>query len=243
MNGKRMILILTALTVIFSLSAFVNPGGGGNVGDTAPRTITVTGSGKSYLTPDIATISIGVHSEDVDVVTALNDNTAKVQAVHTALTEFGVATNDIQTTNFSVYPSQQYGAMGEFVGMKYMVDNSVTITVRDLSKFGQILSSVIPKGANNIYGINFDASDRTKAMADAQDAAIKNARAQADEVAEAAGVKVGKVITISKSSSQPVPMYDGYGRGGGGMAEAAPAPISSGQLLVSVDVYITYEMQ
>lgn len=244
MKSRNILLILAALISVISLSAFVNPGGGANTGDTPTRTISVTGTGKSYLTPDIATINIGVHNEDADVAKALNDNTAKLQAVTDALKGFGVDPKDIQTTNFSVYPSQQYGPSGEMLDLKYAVDNTINITVRDLTKFGEILSTVISKGANNIFGITFDASDRTKAMSDARTAAITDAKSQADELAAAAGVGVGKVISISVSSSQPTPIYaDYYGKGGGGMAASPAAPVSSGQLLVTVDTYITYEIK
>jgi uncharacterized protein len=245
MKGKNILLIIAVLISMVSLSAFSFPaGGGGGSNDVAPiRTISVTGSGKSYLTPNLATISIGVHTEDPDVVKALNDNTAKLQAVSDALKGLGIAQKDIQTTNFSVYPSQQYGPNGEMKELKYAVDNTVTITARDLAKLGDILSKVISQGANNIYGITFDASDRAKALSDARLAAVGDAKAQANELAAAAGVTLGKVQGISVNTSQPVPMYSNYGMGGGGgMAAAAPAPISSGQLLVSVDVSITYEI-
>ncbi len=245
MKGKNILLIIAALVGILSLSAFSHPGGGNNTGEKPTRTISVTGTGKTYLTPDIATISIGVHNEDVNVSTALNDNTAKIQAVTDALKGFGVEIKDIQTTNFSVYPSQQYGPMGEMLDLKYAVDNTITITVRDLTQFGTILSTVISQGANNVYGINFDVSDRSTAIADARQAAINDAKVQAEELATAAGVKVGQVISISVNVSNPTPIYaDYYGRGGGmDYAAAAPAPVSSGQLLVTVDAYITYEMK
>jgi uncharacterized protein YggE len=125
-----------------------------------------------------------------------------------------------------------------------MVDNTVMITVRDLTKMGQILSTVVGEGANNIYGITFDVANREQALEDARKAAIADARVQADELAAAAGVQVGQVISINISSyTQPQPMYNyGYG-GGGGMAAAAPAPISSGQMIVTADASITYEMK
>jgi uncharacterized protein YggE len=241
MKGKYLILLAAAVLSVFSLTASVLPGGGTT---DIPRTISVSGTGKVYLTPDIATINVGVHTEDVDVGKALSDNTAAAQNVADALKGFGVDEKDIQTTNFSIYPNQTYGPAGEMLGIKYMVDNTVMITVRDLAKLGEILSSVVNEGANNIYGITFDVSDRTKALDDARKAAIADARLQADELAAAAGVTVGQVMSISVSNtSQPQPYYNmGYG-GGGGMAASAPAPVSSGQLIVTADAYITYEMK
>lgn len=240
MKVKHILLLVAALLGVFSLSAFVNPGGMAT--DDTPRTISVTGNGKAYLTPDIATINVGVHAENEDVAQALADNTSAAQSVADALAGFGVGPKDIQTTNFSVYPSQQYGSMGETLGVKYMADNTVLITVRDVGKLGDILSTVVSNGANNIYGINFDVADRSAALAEARKAAVADARKQAEALAKDAGVNIGQVVSLSVSSySQPTPMYSGYGMGGG--MDMAAAPISSGQLIVSVDAYITYEMK
>lgn len=246
MRAKYVLLLTAAIISVFGLSGFVSAGGGGGGGgiDPAPRTISVNGNGKSILTPDVASINVGVRTENVDVATALNENTALAKSVADSLKAFGVDMNDIQTTNFAIYPYQTYGPMGEMLELKYTVDNTVMITVRDLTKMGDILTSVVTKGANNIYGITFDVADRTSALSEARLAAIGNARTQAEALAEAAGVKLGKVISINISSSAPpVPMYNYYGgMGGGGGMEGAPAPISSGQLTVSVDVNITYEI-
>ncbi len=91
----------------------------------------------------------------------------------------------------------------------------------------------------------FDVSDRSSALKEARLSAMSDAQKQAEALAEASGVKLGKVTSISVSmSSPPVPMYNMYGGmgGGGGMDAAAPAPISGGQLTVSVDIYVTYEI-
>lgn len=242
MRNKIYPIMAAGFILILLLSAFTKAGGGPVT--EIPRTITVTGTGKTVLAPDIATINIGVHTENADVSAALAENNANAQKVRDALAGFGVKPEDIQTTNFSIYPNQQYGPQGEMLGIKYSVDNSVYITVRDLSKLGEVLTTTISSGANNIYGITFDVADREKAMSTARLAAVADAKTQAEELAAAAGVKVGKVMNLSVNATNPAPMYSngGYGGGGGAMA-AAPAPISSGQLIVTVDAYVTYEIQ
>lgn len=242
MKDKKALIITAGFIMILLMSGFTKAGGGPA---SNPRTITVTGSGRTVLTPDIATINVGVHTENEDVSTALAENNAKALAVRDALVELGVKPEDIQTTNFSIYPYQQYGPQGEMLGNKYSVDNTVYITVRDLTKLGEVLSTMVNQGANNIYGISFDVSDREKAMSEARLAAVADAKLQAAELAEAAGVKIGKVMNLSISSYNPVvPMYDSYGYGGGGGAMAAsPAPVSGGQLIIVVDAYVTYELQ
>jgi uncharacterized protein YggE len=241
MRNKKYLIITAGIIMILLFSAF-SKAGGGPVTD-IPRTISVTGTGKVTIVPDIATINVGVHTENEDVSAALAENNAKAMSVRDALVKFGVKAEDIQTTSFTIYPNQQYGPMGEMLGVKYAVDNSVFITVRDLTKMGEVLSTIVNQGANNIYGINFDVSDREKALKEARLAAIADAKLQADELAAAAGVKVGQVMSISISTTNlPIPMYADYGKGGGGAMAAAPAPISGGQLIISVDAYLSYEI-
>ncbi|NTV37962.1 MAG: SIMPL domain-containing protein [Anaerolineales bacterium] len=243
MKSKHTIFSASLLVVLL-LSAFLPAGGGGSTGDAYPRTITVTGNGKVVLAPDIATINVGVHTEDPDVAAALAQNTAKAREVVDTLGRLGVKPEDIQTVNFSIYPIDKYGPDGLMIGKYYSVDNTIYITVRDLARMGETLSAVVEGGANNIYGITFDVADRTKALSDARKAAVLDARAQADELAKLAGVTIARIQNLSISSyAQPVPMYaNGFG-GGGYMEAAAPVPVSGGQLVISIDAYVTYEIK
>jgi uncharacterized protein YggE len=206
------------------------------------RTLNVTGNGKVNLTPDIVYINVGVHTEGADVGEALEQNSQQSKKVAEALTKYGVEAKDIQTTAFNVYPQQQYGPMGEMLDIKYVVDNAVYVTVRDLNNLGAILDTVVKSGANNINGIQFDVLDRTAAMSQARKAAVDNAKAQAEELAAAAGAKLGDVQSINMSSySQP------YGptslKGDAAMVENASVPVSAGQIVLIVDVNVTYELK
>jgi uncharacterized protein len=209
------------------------------------RTISVNGTGKVYLTPDIAYVTIGVHTENKDAAQAVAQNNAQSVKVKEALTGMGVDAKDIQTSNFSIYPQQQYDQTGKPTGeINYVVDNQLYVTVRDLEKIGDLLDTVVKAGANNIYGIQFDVADRSKAQSEARKLAVADAQAQAQELAQAAGVTLGPVQTISTSSSQtPVPVYE---KGmGGGAAVAAPAtvPVSAGQMVLQADVYMVFAIQ
>jgi len=204
------------------------------------RSISVNGNGQVTMIPDIAYITIGVHTEGADVKTALSENTAQSQKVSDALIAMGVEQKDIQTTAFNIYPQQQYGPQGEMLDIKYVVDNSVYISVRDLTKMGEILSTVVSSGANNINGISFDVADRTSAIAEARKKAVDNARSQAEEIATAAGATLGEIQSISLNT-----YTSNYGAPGlksdavGGSA----VPVSAGQMVLSVDVYAVYELK
>jgi len=210
------------------------------------RTISVTGEGRATLTPDIAYVNIGVHSESEDVGEALATNKAQVQKVVDALKALGIAEEDIQTTNFNIYPAQQYGPTGELLQTRFVVDNTVYVTVRNLDQLGDLLDKAVEAGANNINGIQFDVEDKTAALSDARKAAVSDAQALAQELATAAGVGLGQIHSINTfSNNVPMPMYadKGMGMGGGMGAPAAAVPISPGQMILTVGVSITYEIQ
>ncbi|HEX9617810.1 MAG TPA: SIMPL domain-containing protein [Anaerolineales bacterium] len=207
----------------------------------APRTISVTGKGEVPLTPDIARISIGVRTEGVDVAEAMASNNAQAQEVVDALKELGVAERDIQTSNFSIYPQQQYDEQGQVIDTTFVVENTVYITVRELENLGDLLDAAVGRGANSIYGIQFDVEEKDDAISEARQAAVENASAQAEELAAAAGVSLGQIQSISAASSFPGPIFDG--RGAAVEQPAADVPISPGQLIVTAEVSVVYEIQ
>lgn len=205
-----------------------------------PRTLSVTGTAQAALTPDIAYINIGVHSENVDAKEAVASNNASAQSVKDALKGQGVDAKDILTTNFSIYPQDVYGPDGQKTGSKFVVDNTVYVTLRDLTKIGDILGAAVSAGANSINGITFDVADKTPYLAQARKAAVDNANLQAQDLAKAAGVELGPVQTLSyyNNYASPVAM-DMKAVGGGG----ASVPVSAGQMTVTVDVNVVYEIK
>jgi uncharacterized protein YggE len=205
------------------------------------RTLSVSGSGKVTLTPDIAYITVGVHTEGKNAAEAVAENNNTTQAVTGVLLDAGVDDKDIKTTNFSIYPQQQYDDQGKPTGeIIYIVDNSVFVTVRDLDTVGELLNDVVDAGANSIRGIQFDVEDKTDALAEAQEMAVANAQAQAENLAQAAGVELGPIKSINAFGGViPGPKFEGLG-GGAMIAEAAAVPISPGEMTVTTDVSIIY---
>jgi len=207
------------------------------------RTVSVAGSGTANLVPDIAYIYVGVHTEKPSAAEAMDENNAQTQKMIQALKDFGIAANDIRTTNFSIWPQEKYDPMtGTPTGQKtYVVDNTVYVTVRDLDKLGELLDTVIAAGANTVNSIQFDVADKEEALKDARAEAVKDAAAQAKELADAADVKLGDIQSISFSDSTPYPIYNG--KGGGGAAMEAAVPIQPGQLTFTVYVNVTYDIK
>jgi len=209
------------------------------------RTMNVNGTGMVMLTPDIAYINIGVHTELPTAAEAVSSNTTQTQQVVDAIKSMGVDAKDIRTTNFSIYANTQTDPQtGARTGTTYVVDNTVYVTVRKLDTLGDLLDASVKAGANSINSIQFDVQDKTAAIKQARDAAVKDARTQAEELASASGVTLGDLQTVSFYDSVPTPMADSFGKGGGAvMSAAAAVPVSAGQLTITVTVNMVYEIK
>jgi uncharacterized protein len=232
--------------VVLALALVLGACGPTTVNQAAPeniRTLNVTGVGQAYLTPDIAYIYVGVHTEGASASEVVDSNKTQTAAVIEALKNAGVDEKDIRTSNFSIYPSPQYGPDNQISGTTYMVDNSVYVVVRDLDGLGTLLDDVISAGANSINSVQFDVADKTEAVKEARAKAVDDAKKQAGELAEAAGVSLGDIQTISFYDNSPYPFYEGKGGGGGLAYEAAAVPIQPGQLTISVSVNINYTIK
>lgn len=235
---KKMLFVslFVLLAVILSSCSAVG------VNDKSLRTMSVSGRGEVYLIPDIAYINIGTRSEALDVATALSDNNKQAKSISSVLSEMGIDPLDIQTTAFNVYPFQNYGMDGQPMELKYVVENTVNVKVRDLNRLGEILDAVVRSGANQINGISFDIEDRKQAESEARRLAIQDATEKAQELAGLAGISLGEVQNISVySNGNPQPVYDA--KGGGYYAEASAAPIASGQMIISADANLVYSLK
>lgn len=241
-----LMLFALSLSACSSVAAAKAPSSSAQAdGETPLRSITVTGSGKTVLTPDIAYINVGVQTEDADAAEAVSGNNEQTTDVMSALMAAGVDDNDIQTTNFNIYPRQEYDPQGNPTGeITYIVTNTVYVTVRDIDQIGDLLNAAVAAGANTIHGIQFDVDDKTEALSEARVAAVENAESVAQELASAAGVELGEIQSISTiSGGYPAPLFEGRGGGGQAVLAEAPVPISAGQMIVTVEVSVVYNIE
>jgi uncharacterized protein YggE len=211
------------------------------------RQILVTGTGKANMVPDMAYINIGVNTQSRDVTEALTENNDQSQKLTAALKKLGVEEKDIQTTSFNIYPQQQFDDTGEMIGTLYVVDNIVSLTVRDLPRLGEMLDTAVRAGANSINSIQFEIQEKDKALSEARKEAVGKAQAQAEELSAAAGVELGELLTINVNNinNNPQPFY-GYGMGGGGgygSTVNTTVPVSAGQMVLTVDVSLVYAIK
>ena len=235
----KSLMIFSVIALALLVGACAPAAGNANV-----RTLSVSGSGDALLAPDIAYIYVGVHTESPTAAEAVEENTSQTQALIQAIRNFGIEEKDIRTTNFSIYPMDRFDpATGLPSGEKvYAVDNTVYVTIRDLTKLGDLLDTAVQAGANNINSVQFDVAEKDEALRQARANAVKDAEAEAQALAQAAGLSLGEIQSISFSEAQPYPIFDGKG-GGGAVAEQAAVPIQPGQLTFTVSVNVTYELR
>jgi len=212
------------------------------VAGTETSKVAVNGEGLVTVTPDTATVTVGVDITQETLGEAQRLADEQMAEVIDALTAAGIAEADIQTVNYSVSVLRNYdeasGAQGETTG--YQVSNQVNVKIRDIDQVGPILDTVVGEGANSIYGISFYVDDPSRAISQARELAVQDAKTKADELAAAAGMAVGRILTLNESSpGSPSPVAyaeDAAQRAGGS------APIQVGSTEVRVDVQVTYEL-
>ncbi len=221
----------------------------------ASNTISVSGYGEAFGAADVATFTFSVVSEKSTVTAAQNDATAKINDITKYLTDAGIDTKDIQTTDYSVNPQYDYQTVacapgvycpgGKQVLRGYQVSQTTSVKVRDTSKAGDLLVGVGGKGATEVSGLNFTFDDPNKLQDSARTKAITDAKQKADELAKELGVSLVRVVSFNENGNSPSPVY--YAKAmamdsAAGTAPSAPA-ISVGQNKVTSNVSITYEIR
>ena len=209
-----------------------------------PPRILVTGEGSADIAPDMAVLTLTVTRQAETARAALDANSAAMTEVHKAMKSSGVENRDMQTSGFSIQPNYVYPppqASGEREPPRiagYTVRNSLTVRVRDIDKVGEILDQSVSLGVNEGGNITFANADPAAAIAEARTRAVHDAMARADTLADAAGVKRGRLLEISEQSynPRPVPMMEmAMSRA----ADAAP-PVAVGENTYRVSVSVSY---
>jgi uncharacterized protein YggE len=165
----------------------------------------VSATGTSTRVPDLAVIEAGVVTQASTAAVAMQQNNAQMTKVLAALRKSGVAERDIQTATINLSPQYRYAQNEPPVITGYQASNQVSIRFRDIAKSGTILDTLVREGANNISGPNLTVDTPEGALDEARTDAIKKARARAELYAQAAGLKVDRILAISEGGSLPMP--------------------------------------
>lgn len=200
--------------------------------------ISVTGEGQVQTVPDMASITLGVTHEAPVAADAMRATSQSVARMLDRLSDMGIAPRDVQTRQVTLNPVWSNETSSGVRVRKitgFVASNTVAVRVRDLSSLGSVLDAVIQDGANDFNGLRFSVQDPEPLIEEARRRAVAKARAKAEQLADAAGVTLGPVISIDEhGGGRPVPVAE--------MARMASdsVPIAAGELSLGVSVSMVF---
>lgn len=209
------------------------------------RTISVSGHGEVDIAPDLALVTIAVETTNERAETAVTENAERSDRVVQSIKQLIGASDRVSTTGFSLQPRYEHrqGEMEPRI-TGYVASNSVRVESRRIDSVGKIVDAAIRVGANRVDQLDFTAENPEPARLDALELAGQRAKAQAERIAQSLGVRLGKVLSVAAGG--PVPVFaKRYDMGRMAMAESAVAatPIEAGQVQVSADLSVVYEIE
>lgn len=214
------------------------------------RLIRVDGSATVALAADTAVIQIGVNTRSESVREAQKENARLMAAVMEAIKGMGIEDKDVVTSQFNVYSNYEYEASSfgqEKRTLYYQVQNNVTVTIHDLSMIGAVLDAAMEAGANTTYGISFSSTKANEAYQKALTRAVEDAVLKAQVLASAAGVKLGRLVSINATGNNAAFGREAYGVSNYYLYSAKTADeattITTGDVSVSADVTLEYEFE
>jgi uncharacterized protein len=198
----------------------------------ATRSITVSGNGSVSVTPNQAVFTFGVTTQSKTAAQALAASSAQTSRLIDALKAAGIPSGSLQTSSVSLSPdrSDQGSAI---VG--YTASNSVSATIANLGRAGEIVDAAVAAGANEVYGPNLSVSDQTGLYRAALKAAVADARVKAQALADASGLHVGSVSSVEENGNTPVTVtYDQK-------APGPSTPIEAGTQQITATVTVVFD--
>ncbi len=228
------IAVLVALPALAQTETPPVPSAGGY----PENTISVTGTGTVHAAPDMATVDVGVDVVKPTVTEAFDRANTTAKSIIDALTALGISSDDIQTSNLSVYSTTQTNQDTGKDQPAYEVTNTVHVVVRDISKVENVIDGAIKAGATSLNSLTFGISDTSALESQARQLAMQDAAARAGEYAALANAKLGDAIIITENQIggvQPV-MYAMRA------PSASSAVVAPGQSDVQVQVSVTYRI-
>lgn len=231
-NNNKTIGVL----ILIVLAAFVLPWRNINWGkiNFGGETVVVTGQSEIKQKNEVASFSAGVNVIKEKKEEAIDEVNKKINDLITSVKDFGISEGDIKTQSMSVYQQQEqamYLSSGNpnRVG-QWVVNNTIEITLRDVSKTQELMDLLNKSGANNVYGPNFRIEETSDSEKDLVTEAIADAKEKAQIIAKAAGRRLGKVLNVNEGyGGSSYPMYSSVkadGLGGGASAEPGTSTIS-----------------
>ena len=201
----------------------------------SPPLISVTGQASIAVVPDHAQLRAGVTSQGASAREASETNGRAMAAVMEALKVSGIAERDIQTSRLSLQPISEQDRVGPARITGFRASNQVNVTVHAIDKLSELIDRLVTAGANEIGGIEFRVSSPSQALDEARLKAIADARRKAEIYAQAAGVTLGKPVSISEGGAIPLPVTRSD------MTAALATIVAPGERTLTVSVNVSFE--
>lgn len=227
---KKTVSLLFALLMILTVPVFAF----------ADSKITVTGTGEVLVPADVAVVSLGVTAADREVLSAQKRANETIAAIRAALISGGIAEEDINTDYINIYALYDYASGMETI-TGYNANSTLAIRVSDIDRVGEVIDMAFGAGANTLNGISFSATDTKDAREKAMTAAIEDARAKAEILADAVDLQIRGVEEITEQNTYS------YNKGAGNFFEVAEAEydasgtvVQAARLTVSASVTVIF---
>jgi uncharacterized protein len=205
--------------------------------------IRVSGDARVTARPDRVQIDIGVSNQAQHSEQAAADNARQVDAVLAALRPAAGPGAELKTISYSLSPNYQYhpgGGQPTLIG--YTAVNVVRVTLDDLGRMGRVIDAATRAGANRVQGIQFTLRDQDAVRAQALHEAAVRARAEADVLAAALGLKILRVLTVEESSPRMMPIRPLMVPAARAAAAEVTTPVEEGTLDITAEVTLSVEV-
>lgn len=202
---------------------------------------TASGTGKATAIPNTAQLSIGVNKSAKTITDAQNQANTVINKLTTDLKSLGILETDIKTTNYSVYPNYDY-LNGRQTANGYTVSQNLEVKVKQIDKANSAIDVATADGANIVGGLSFILDDETqKDLEDkARKEAVNNAKEKAEKLADATGIKLGRIVDVQESGNTPQPIFRTMMAAGGGETDQK-TNVSPGENTIEINVTLSYE--
>lgn len=227
--------------IFFTATMTSAPGAQAQQPQSSPETrIVVIGEGSVTVTPDYAHLTSGVTTTAKTVKEAIDASSKLMTAITAALVASGIAQKDIQTARFSVQPVFAHEPRTEPRLTGYRVVNQVSVTIRQISKTAEIIDRLATAGVTDIGSVSFLVSDTSKAVDQAREAAVVDARRKAEIYARASGVRLGQVKWITEDLGFAL---DDFRFKGTLLSASVSVPLSTGEDTLRAKITVGFEIE
>ena len=232
---KKVFAIILAVTLMFIASLAL-----------AETKITVSGTGETQISADTAIVSLGVNARDKEVLAAQQKANAIIASIREAMTSLGIPEDCVNTDYMNIYAIYDYQDDQEEV-TAYNAGSTLAIKVTSMDAVGEVIDSAFAAGANTLNGISFSASDTDAAKAESLKKAVADAKAKAEILAEASGLKINRIDLITEggtfSYDNTVSNFSARGLAEEKEMDAGSTVVRAAKLIVSASVTVTFEAE